>query len=531
MNTKFIAGSIVAAAVLASFSMMVSPPGDAARPAYEPVAAGLQSRDMPRPVLQRREAMATPKEYRDVDADRRPIAAVFPHAAESVEATFDAGAAELTVAPHPDLPMTFQRVATRTDGGYTTWIGRNVAMPGASYVGVSSARGYHAVLLVPGVSQFNFHVQGDEVLVQEIVSRGSDCALWHETLPPVEAASPGTFYWEASDAKGDQGGATSSAATGLLNVDVLFLYNTHALAVARDRAPADPVDYLVGYSRAALETVNLVLENSRVDTFRWRYVGLLAMPEYPPKETVPEDLQMMAPGQPLHAFVQAARAQYGADQVMMWVGPGVRQGAAYIGDDRKSPAVANATLSALRLTGGVLILGHELAHNFGCTHDRAHAGSGDGSTAAPEGDGRWNYGLMWTDPGATSTSGTVMAYANFLVPYFSNPNITLNVTSTMQNRPGPFLELGTHTIGFVESDPRAAYNVRVLNEGAAYMAAISPEASAPPSSPSPPPTAPTVPSPTPNPVTASGGGGGGGGAPSAWFILGLLSLWLARRWR
>lgn len=186
---------------------------------------------------------------------------------------------------------------------------------------------------------------------------------------------------------------------------------------------------------------------------------------------------MLAPEGPLGDFVSRIRRAYGADQVLMWIGTGERKGAAYAGDVPQTSATREYAVAALRLTAPVLILAHELAHNFGCHHDRGHAGSGGGEVAQPNGDGYWRYGLLWEDPAneGGTISGTVMAYADWLVPYFSNPSITLEVTSTMQGRGGATRSLGTRTIGYPESDPRAAYNARILNDNSAAIAALGTE--------------------------------------------------------
>ena len=367
----------------------------------------------------------------------------------------------LVIAPYPDLPMTFHQVAVKVDGRYLTWIGRNPAMPGASFVGIATPEGYDAVLLVPGASQFNFHVRNGRVRMDEVVASGQDCEVSPAaglvaeapTIPSAQAASLAAL---AEPLKAATGAAP-------LNVDVLFLYNTRALAVAAERS-SDPIGYIDGYTRAALETANLTLQQSHVDTFVWRYVGLEAIPEYPVKETVSQDLMMIAPDGQFAAQVQAARIKYGADQVLLWTGTGPRQGAAFGGEIRNQPVERGGTVAALRLTAGTLILAHELAHNFGCHHDRGHAGSGDGSLAQPEGDGFWCYGLLWNTPGATTTTGTVMSYADILVPYYSNPDISL----------------GSQVLGFRETDPRAANNARILNDHAAYISSESVETEAPP---------------------------------------------------
>lgn len=384
----------------------------------------------------------------------------------------------LRVSAYPGVELAFDEVKRRDEGRHLTWVGRNENMPGASFVGVATDDGYDAVLLLPGAGQYNFHARNGRVLVEEVSATGKDCELWQDpaALMSSRALPSGMVYAEAGD--GGQadapGGPVTAAAEGTPTVDVLFLYNTRALEVATQRS-SDPIGYIDGYTRAGLETCNQVLANSRIDNFTWRYLGLVAAPEYPEKQTVSEDLAMIAPDGPLDGLVRSVRAEYGADQVLMWVGPGTRQGSAFAGDTRGEAVPVEYAVAGLRLTAGILILAHELAHNFGCHHDRGHAGTGDGSTAQPDGDGNWCYGLLWNDPGLSTTSGTVMAYADYLVPYFSNPDITLNVTSTLENRPGPFRDLGTRTIGFGESDPRAANNARVMREHAPHMAALSQE--------------------------------------------------------
>lgn len=384
----------------------------------------------------------------------------------------------VTVAPYPDLALEFSEVKVSRDVEVTTWVGRNPDLPGATLVGVARPGGYDAVLLVPGASQFFFHVREGLVRVEESVAAGTDCGVGNLPMQPVRPAGPRAGYAEAGEAAMNALAVTEAihSVAAPANSDVLFLYNAHALAVARERS-TDPIGYIDGYARAALETCSQALVNSRVDEFTWRYVGLAAAPSYPAKTTVGEEVSVLAPGGPLYSFVQDIRRGYGADQVLMWLGTGERKGAAYTGG-RGLPAPLEGAVAVLRLTAPVLVLAHELGHNFGCHHDRAHAGSGGGDLPQPDGDGFWCYGVLWNDPvgeGGT-TSGTIMAYADWVVPYFSNPAITLEVTSSMQGRPGPTRSLGSMTIGYAESDPRAANNVRVLREGAVVITAHGAEA-------------------------------------------------------
>lgn len=409
--------------------------------------------------------------------ERRGWREVFPDADTAISDWHESHPMEVTVAPYADLPLTFRQTRASRDGSIMTWTGRSDDVPGGSLVGVARPGGYDAILLIPGASQFFFHVREGVVRVEESVARGTDCGVGDLSWRVAAMEGSHVHYAEAGDAtQRAEPGMTLEAGAAPANAEVLFLYNTHALTLAQTRS-ADPIGYMDGYSRAALETCNVALENSRVEAFRWRLLGLASAPSYPAVTTVGEEVRVLSPEGPLGDFVGRIRRAYGADQVLMWIGPGERKGAAYAGDVPQTAASLEYAVAALRLTAPVLILGHELAHNFGCHHDRGHAGSGGGDVAQPNGDGYWRYGLLWEDPASEggTTSGTVMAYADWLVPYFSNPNITLQVTSAMQGRGGTTRDLGTKTIGFVESDPRAAYNVRVLGDNAGAIARLGAE--------------------------------------------------------
>jgi hypothetical protein len=400
----------------------------------------------------------------------------FPGAAGVLDRWHEEHPERVTVAPYPDLPLTFAQTKLTRDGAIATWVGRNPDLPGATLVGVARPGGYDAVLLVPGASQFFFHVREGLVRVEESVASGADCGVGNLPIRPAAGPAPEIHVAEAAEAAMNALDVTEAinAVTAPVHSDVLFLYNAHALTVAQQRS-TDPIGYIDGYSRASLETCSQALVNSRIDAFTWRYVGLAAAPTYPAKTTVGQEVEVLAPNGPLYSFVQEIRQGYGADQVLMWLGTGERKGAAYTGG-RGQPAPLEGAVAVLRITAPVLVLAHELGHNFGCHHDRAHAGSGGGDQPQPEGDGFWCYGLLWTDPDGSTTSGTIMAYADWVVPYFTNPAITLEVTSAMQGRPGPSQNLGTRTIGFPETDPRAAYNVRVLNDGASVITSHGSEA-------------------------------------------------------
>jgi hypothetical protein len=65
---------------------------------------------------------------------------------------------KITVAPYPDLPLTFQRTAVKDEGKYVTWFGTVKEIPGSSLVAVATpGGGQTSILVMPGSSQFSFY--------------------------------------------------------------------------------------------------------------------------------------------------------------------------------------------------------------------------------------------------------------------------------------------------------------------------------------------------------------------------------------
>lgn len=85
---------------------------------------------------------------------------------------------------------------------------------------------------------------------------------------------------------------------------------------------------------------------------------------------------------------------------------------------------------------------HELGHNFGCQHDRAHA----------SGRGIFEYSYGYIEP--YGRWGTIMAYHSSRIPFFSNPNISYNGTPT----------------GVSSGNPNSADNARTINLTKDYVA-------------------------------------------------------------
>jgi hypothetical protein len=113
-------------------------------------------------------------------------------------------------------------------------------------------------------------------------------------------------------------------------------------------------------------------------------------------------------------YVHAMRDQYGADFVNIIVDTGSYCGIGY----RPSTPTAGDAFSVTQWScaTGYYSFGHEIAHNMGCNHDRANAGSSGGS----------NYGYQ----APNSAFRTIMAYdcpsGCPRIQYFSTPSINYN---------------------------------------------------------------------------------------------------------
>lgn len=385
----------------------------------------------------------------------------------------------ITVAPHPDLPMEFTRERVRTDGARTTWTGRTALLPGASLVTVADGRALDAWLVVPGASEFAFHVEGGVATVLETNPGAEHCA--NDAAPSSEVGSPVSLtsaglYEPTLVARADAAALSDAP----LPVDVLFLYDATAATYVQGIA-TDVAAYLEARARAQLETANGFLRASGVTNVEWRFAGLLAAPAFVRDGKFLTDVNALSPGGAIFSWVREQRYRYGADQIVLLVGTaegiGGRAATRYNdGSHRTEANEADWASLVVNVRAGAFTFAHEAAHNWGCWHDRANFFGTNLPT--PDGDGLWCYGLRFLDNQGGIT-GTIMAYSDYKVPYFSNPELSVRVTTTLEGRAGSEIDLGTFTLGFPETHAKAANNARVLRERAIWMSALAEEIAAP----------------------------------------------------
>jgi hypothetical protein len=411
------------------------------------------------------------------------VTRAFPSITQAVSDWRDFRPDSLTVEPWPGGRITFTRTALKEEDRFVTWIGRNANLPGASLVGVATANGYDAVLVVPGANQVSYHVRGEEVTVTESRPGDAGCAVAPVQLPRALAMSSDYFY----AAQYVQGGepvtepASPKAVVSPLTVDVLFAYDDASLTRINASRPADATDALEGTLKALVETSNLALSQSLVTAFTWRYVGLVKAPAYPRTGKLTDDLDVFRTGGALYDWAKSMRYKYGADQIALIVGGDADFGGIAFAYSQVA-VPADYAVAVIRYGASAMTIAHELAHNFGCRHDRVHVevtAPGVYGAPASDNDGFWCYGQLWDNPppprgftGTTASSGDIMSYAVWPLPYFSNPNISIHVTGFMFGWPND-LDLGTHQLGLPESDPKAAYTARVLTDQAPAMSGIS----------------------------------------------------------
>lgn len=337
---------------------------------------------------------------------------------------------KLTIAPYADLAMEFEMTSVRQESGRTIWTGRNV-LNGAFLVTVATQNEWHAVLEIPAASNFEFHISGQSATVTETDSK---VLCGNERL--VAAASVAGETIDTNSTSADISAALSAG--DVHTVDVLFFYDSETLTANSNNAQKVEISIV-----AMVEAANRVLENSKVDNLRWRYVAAYQVPDYTASDKLKDDLEQLT-------FTDAAVGQFAAEKCALH---GVDQAMLFVSKKRSDdysglawvPGQGSIAHHAVMVWGGgYVVLSHELAHNFGCRHDRQTE-----MTATGEGFG---FGFRFNLNG--KDTGTVMSYAPTRVPYFSNPD----------------LEYAGVCLGISEDHTSVTNNSRMLRENALAMA-------------------------------------------------------------
>ncbi len=381
--------------------------------------------------------------------DSRPpapteIRQVLPGLAHSVTDWREYKPDKIAIAPYPDLAMEFEAASIREEEGRTLWRGRN-ALQGAFLVSAATENEWHAVLEIPGAGSFEFHISGQTVTIMdksEAERCGTDFALREN------AAATDVFTGSATASVQP----TALALADTFTVDVLFFYDAPTLAANNFNSQT-----IATTIASRIEAANTILQNSQITNLRWRYVAAYQVPDFTPTGSLEDDLDRITfADNPVGQFVAEKAALHGVDQAVIYVsGNRDYSGIAWV----TTRLTALAHHSAAVWNTGSTTLAHEMAHNFGCRHDRQQDAIEGGG--AFDGDGKYWYGHRFLRNGVDT--GTVMSYADSRVPYFSNPNVTF------QGIP----------LGIAENQTKAAYNARVLRDNAQPMASYD-DAPSPP---------------------------------------------------
>ena len=247
----------------------------------------------------------------------------------------------------------------------------------------------------------------------------------------------------------ENGPVTSYAApqgSGSTTIDVLVLY-THGMAL---KYSGDALD---AYLNNLIELANQAYEDSGID-LTLNMVGKYEV-NYPDDTSLDTALHALKNASGVFSNVPNLRNQLGADLVTL-----IRTfnhhydqycGLAYLLQSLASYNSEHTVFSVIQ-TGQAsdgyycsdYTLAHELGHNMGCEHDKAHS----------SGSGIYSYSYGY---GISGVFGTIMSYLRPEIGYFSNPNLSYN----------------GHVLGVTNQ----ADNARTIRETKAFVASYRPSKS------------------------------------------------------
>jgi hypothetical protein len=331
--------------------------------------------------------------------------------------------AQLTVMVQPGVPLTFTARSITSDGKRTTWIGDSDTINGATLVACATETIWNAIVTIPGADEHSIQITPE--LVRLFVHNHAEavCGLIDSTTSAMTAAGTALATTAAT--------AAADGSTTLYTSDVLYLYD------AATKTAIGTTEAVENHFATIVTAMNVYLSKSLVDNLQWHFAGIAQAPTYTTTGDLNDDIdKLLSSSTELGQFARTQRTLYGADQVQLVIS-GTR--------DSAGIAYCPGYLSVVVYGSGSATSAHELAHNFGCRHDRQEE-------EATDGDGKYYYAYRFTYN--SQDVGTIMSYAQYYVPYFSNPLVT---------------DYGT-ALGIDADQPKAAYNARWLRENAASIA-------------------------------------------------------------
>ena len=324
----------------------------------------------------------------------------------------------------------FQKISQKIRKKTATWIGKDVT--GKTRVLMTLGDDHFFAKVVSDSKTILFKPAGvDNQAVSYLVDKSLEVALIDDDVTP-------------SLEQQDHFPAALSADDGT-RIDVMVLY-TDGMASAH---PGSQIDTRIQY---LIDQANYALSNSNINTqFNLVHSEKVNYPD-DSLNGINEALDDLTENTGVFGNVEDLRTEYGADQVTLlrrFVDEGC--GLAWLLNyDHAGRAYAVVHDGSKTDGSGYfcsdLTYVHEIGHNLGCAHDRAHASI----------SGRYPYSYGYPDP--AKKFRTIMSYdcpgGCLRIEYFSNPNITYN----------------GDPIGIAYPNPNSADNARTINQTRVGMA-------------------------------------------------------------
>ena len=319
---------------------------------------------------------------------------------------------------------TFPAVLGNTENR-DTWIGSIEGKSAGTFTLVMNDGALTAIIRVPGKGIYRVRSLRDGVVdIQEIdETRFPPCAIG-----PIHGVPAGGGV--AAGGSCDDGSV----------IDVLVAYTALARSAAGGTAAIEAeIDLAIANTNAAYTNSLIGMQLNLVH---------VAEVDYDEAGTYRDHLIRLT--QSIDGYmdnVHDLRDQYGADMVALLVAASGFCGVAWLMQDL-SPDFEQLAFSVTKWScaAGNLTFAHELGHNMGCQHDRAHAGS----------DPVFDYSYGYQDPGELFR--TVMAYncpgGCPKIQHFSNPDVLYQGLPT----------------GVPIDQPDSAHNALTINQTALTVA-------------------------------------------------------------